>query len=95
MKLLFLLVAALLLSACGSKLDGTYADDSGLINYTFESNGKVTQSTLGTYEVEMNYEVEGNKIKILIPQEDSLVLTLQDDGSIQGPMGFKLSKQKK
>ena len=94
MNLLFLLFSALLLSACGSKLDGTYADESGMMNYTFKSNGKVSQSAMGT-EVEMNYEVDGNKIKVLMPQGVSMVMTLQDDGSIKGPMGMKLTKRKK
>jgi outer membrane lipopolysaccharide assembly protein LptE/RlpB len=93
MKLMLFLVAALLLSACGSKLDGTYADEKEMINVTFKSNGKVSQSAMGM-ETEMNYEVEGNKIKILMPQ-GAIVWTLQDDGSILGPVGIKLTKRKK
>jgi outer membrane lipopolysaccharide assembly protein LptE/RlpB len=93
MKRLFLLSAALLLAACGSKLDGTYTDGSGMMSYTFKSNGKMAQTVMGT-EVEMNYEVDGNKVKLITPQ-GKLVMTLLEDGSIQGPMGMKLTKQKK
>lgn len=91
MKKLFLLSLILLLSACGSKINGTYANDD--VSYTFGSNGKVSASTMGM-EVEMNYEVDGNKIKLITPQ-GNMILTLLDDGSIKGPMGLKLTKQKK
>lgn len=93
---LFLLCTALLLSACGSKskLDGTYSD--GASSFTFKSNGKMTMSTMGM-ERELNYEVDGNKIKIGVDQSgnSAFVFTLLDDGSIQGLMGAKLTKQKK
>lgn len=92
-KKLFLLSAALLLSACGSKVDGTYEDKAKMISYTF-SNGKMTKSQNGKVELEVAYEIDGNNVKIITPQ-GSLVMTLLEDGSIQGPMGIKLTKQKK
>jgi len=97
MKIGILVIAVLLLSGCGSKIDGTYTDSSRTVTYTFKSNGTVLMSTMGT-EVELKYEVDGDKIKIQTgaPQGSaSLVLTLLDDGSIQGPMGIKLTKEKK
>jgi outer membrane lipopolysaccharide assembly protein LptE/RlpB len=92
MKKLFLLSVVLLLSACGSKLDGTYADKNGMLSYTFKSNGKTYQSAMGM-EVELDYEVDGNKIKLVTPQ-GNMIMTLLDDGSIESPMGI-LTKQKK
>jgi hypothetical protein len=92
MKLSLLLVAALLLSACGSNLDGTYTDEMGMVTLTFKSNGKVSQSVMGM-ETEWDYEVEEDKIKVLMPQ-GTMVWTLQDDGSILGVMGMKFRKQK-
>lgn len=92
MKNWFLLFTVLLLSACGSKLEGTYADGSGSMRYSFNSNGKVSQS-LGGMEYEMDYKVEGNKIKIM-SGDNAMVMNLLEDGSIQGPMGIKLTKQK-
>lgn len=83
-------LALLLLSACGSRLDGTYTDPMGISTYTFKSGGKVSVVTMGT-EVELDYKVEDNKVKLITPQ-GALVLTLLDDGSIQGPMGITLSK---
>lgn len=82
--------ALLALAACGSKVSGTYSGAG--MQLEFKSGGKVIQHVLGM-EVEMKYEVEDNKVKLLSPG-GNLILTLQDDGSIQGPMGIKLVKQK-
>lgn len=93
MNKIYLAIAVLLLSACGSNVEGTYSDKMGITSYTFDSGDKVLMSTMGT-EVEMNYEVDGDKVKLATPQ-GNLVLTLLEDGSIRGPMGMKLTKQKK
>ena len=100
MKTAVLVLAVLLLSGCGSKLDGTYCDGSGMLCYTFKSNGTVLMSTNmksvggGVNEVEMKYVVDGDKIKILAGPLTS-ILTILKDGSIQGPMGvMKLTTQK-
>jgi hypothetical protein len=53
----------------------------------------MTQSVMGM-AIEMNYEVDGNKVKLIAPQ-GTFVLALLEDGSIQGPMGSKFVKQKK
>ena len=103
MKIAVLVIAVLLLSGCGSKIDGTYCDSSGALCYTFASNGTVLMSTKSAYgigglEGEMKYEVDGDKIKILTAPQGgaSLVLTMLKDGPIQGPMGvMKLTKEKK
>lgn len=83
------LVAGLL--ACSSGLVGTYEDPVGLTRYTFQANGKVMMRAMGT-EVELAYEKEGDKIKIG-PPESRVVLTLMEDGSLQGPLGVKLTRQ--
>jgi hypothetical protein len=82
----------LLLTACGNKLDGTYVDGTGLLKYTFKSNGKVYQSAMGV-EMELPYIIEGDKIKLPINQGVNMVLTLQADGTIEAPMGILLRKQ--
>lgn len=94
MKKLLLLSTILLLSACGQKLDGTYTEQTGMFSYTFKSNGTMIQSTqsLPDAEVEVKYEVDGNKVKLLFPQL-TIVATLLEDGAIQAA-GFKLIKQK-
>jgi len=79
------------LTACGSGLNGTYTDASGMVSYTFRPGGKVTMTAMGV-ETETDYTVEGRKVKIGSPQ-GALVMTILDDGSIQGPMGMVLTKQ--
>ncbi|WP_180682985.1 hypothetical protein [Tepidicella baoligensis] len=78
------------LVACSSGLEGSYEDPMGVTRYTFQSNGKVLIRLMGT-EVEMTYEKDGDKIKVGTP-EGRVVMTLLDDGSIQGPMGVKLTR---
>jgi len=84
-------VLAVCLTACGSGLDGTYTDPVGITSYTFKSGGKVALSTMGV-ETEMDYRVEDGKVKIDSPQ-GTLVMTILEDGSIEGPMGIKLTKR--
>lgn len=79
------------LVACSSGIEGTYEDPTGLTRYTFQADGKVRMGMLGT-EVEMTYEKEGNEIKVGTPQ-GRVVMTLQEDGTIQGPMGVKLTRK--
>lgn len=91
MKKIIAVAIAVLLSACGAGVDGTYQDQMGVTSYTFKS-GKVILSTMGV-ETEMDYKVEDGKVKIVSPQ-GTMVMNLLEDGSIEGPMGMKLTKQK-
>ncbi len=81
---------AVVLMACSSGLSGTYTDEMGMVRYTFSRGGKVAMTMMGV-ETETDYRVEGGKIKIGSPQ-GALVMTLLEDGSIQGPMGVVLRK---
>jgi hypothetical protein len=90
--LLALLLATLLLAACGGGLNGTYTDSMGVASYTFKSGGKVEMSAMGA-SVEMPYEVDGNKVKIKLPGGAAQVLTINPDGSIAGPGGIKLTRK--
>jgi len=71
MKKIIAVAIAVLLSACGSGLDGTYKDQMGVSSYTFKSG----------------------KVKIVSPQ-GTMVMNILKDGSIEGPIGIKLTKQK-
>lgn len=92
MKALIILSAALLLAACGQKLDGTYGDKQGLMTMTFGSSSKVIVGMPLVGKVEMKYEVEGENLKLITPQ-GTQVYTILKDGSIQAPMGIKLVKR--
>lgn len=91
LKNLIVLSAVLFLTACGGKFSGTYADPSGALTYTFSSDGKVIQSG-GGLEVEMNYEVDGDKVKLKGNDGMSMVLPMVD-GKIVLFDGTTLSKR--
>jgi hypothetical protein len=92
MRIWLTLALVVTLAACGSGgIDGTYTDDSGMARYTFHRGGKVSITTMGV-EAETNYEVEGQKVKFVGPQ-GALVMTILEDGSLQGPLGMILRKQ--
>ncbi len=93
MKRLLALAVLFVLAACGAKLEGTYTDSMDVASYTFTSDGKVISETMGM-KFEQKYELEGNKIKIVMPT-GAMVMTLNEDGSIDGMMGMKLTKKKK
>ena len=82
----------LFFSSCGSGLDGTYSDQAEMMKYKFEPGGKVYISSFMGAEVELDYEVDGNKVKIGGP-EGKIILTLLENGSIQGPMDVVLTKK--
>jgi hypothetical protein len=83
-----------------SRLDGTYAFAGaygfGKGSLTFKSNGKVTvfSEDTGT-ETELHYTVDGNKVRLTNPQAPGVtqIMTLLDDGSIEGAFGAKFIKQ--
>lgn len=91
LKVLFLMVV-FLLSSCGESLVGTYVDAIGISSYTFSSGGKVYVGVMGI-ESEMAYEVDGDRVKLIMP-EGNMVLHKMDDGALQGPMGIIYSKKK-
>jgi len=81
---------ALLLSACGAGLTGTYEDEMGLTQLRFERGGTVVQSAdLAGVERQMRYEVEGDRIRMRHPDVEgaTLVLTRVDGDTLSGPMG--------
>jgi hypothetical protein len=93
-KILSLAFLALMLSACGEKLNGSYSSGEqfggvkGVI-LTLKPNGKAVY--MGA--TEMDYEVHGAEIKLYMPHGIEL-LKLLDDGSIQFPMLGRLVKER-
>lgn len=98
-KQLFLLSLILLLSACGSNIEGTtYADSHGN-TLTFKPKGKLSIHT-GNQDLEFDYKVEGTKITIRDLKKNKgfqLVnfLRVLDDGSIRFLDGSRLLRQGK
>jgi hypothetical protein len=92
MNKLCTLCFALLLTACGSGLNGTYSDQLGMTTYSFKPDGKVVLEVLGT-ATELSYELDGEKLKIVSPQ-GNFIMTVKDKDSIVGPMGMVLARKK-
>ncbi|MDR0274841.1 MAG: hypothetical protein LBI48_05805 [Burkholderiaceae bacterium] len=84
---------AIFLAACGQKLSGVYTSD--FMELDFQSGSKVLVGTMGV-KTELKYEVDGKKLKIMEADgKPPLVLTINDDGSIQGWGGQVFRKQGK
>ncbi|OQS45773.1 hypothetical protein B0T49_20305 [Chromobacterium violaceum] len=79
---------ALLLTACGAGLSGTYANDTA--TYEFHSDGTAEQTAMGI-EVKLKYKLDGKKIEVESPN-GTLIYELLEDGSIKTPFGV-LKKQ--
>ena len=77
------LTLGLALAACGGGMSGTYADDMGIVSYEFKSNGKVVISSGLGAAVEMDYEKDGNTIRVTAMEGmPAQVLTLTDEGDL-------------
>jgi hypothetical protein len=63
----------------------------GAMQYRFKSGGNVSVAVMGI-ETELKYTVDGKHVKIISPQ-GSQVLDLQDDGTLEGPLGMRFTRQ--
>jgi hypothetical protein len=79
------LLITLLLAACGGGISGTYTGKQSLATITF-SSGKADIKVMGA-TIEMNYSVDGDKVKLLGPGGSNMVLTRNKDGSLDTPWG--------
>lgn len=90
-----LIALAVLLAACGGGLKGSFEDEMGMSTFTFHGSGRVVQSSaLAGVEVEMQYELEGDKVRITRPEAQgaSMVLTRIDEDTLAGPMGIRFRR---
>jgi hypothetical protein len=77
------------LGKSGGSITGTYADEN--LSYEFTSERVyITAPFVGTSAT--NYELDGKRILVGVAGQQQ-VLTILDDGSLQGPMGIVLKKQ--
>ncbi len=92
-RLLLPLLAMFLIVACSKGIEGTYTNESASAagieeTFTFDGDGKVIVDNH-----EMDYTIDGDKIKIKSP-DGTIVFMRQKDGSLVGPSDIKLIKQK-
>ena len=89
-----------LLAACGDGMKGRYEGEGMLLDgqaIVFHGNGKATQEANGM-EVQLDYEVDGDKVKLRNPDQPNTTLVLirtDADTLTGGPMGLMTFKREK
>ncbi len=73
------------LAACGSKLNGTYSNSSGIVMLELKSGGKATMGVGGETR-DCSYAEEGKQVRLTCAG-DRIALRVNDDGSLWAP-GF-------
>lgn len=69
---------------CGAKVQGhTYSGNGNVVSVEFQSGGKAYAS-MGPMTSACTYSQSGKTVN-LVCEGDTTVLTLQDDGSLNGP----------
>jgi len=87
-----LLIITLIVSACGSKMNGKYTDKNETIILDFKSSEKLEITTFGM-TIEQKYSRDGNSIKIGSVDGQNIILKIGDDGCIKYPMVGNLCKK--
>ncbi|MEX0707352.1 MAG: hypothetical protein WD078_05265 [Woeseia sp.] len=80
----------LLAAGCGNGLSGSYADETGVTRYEFQSGGRARISVLGS-TVNAEYTLDGDKVLVTSPQ--GTVVLKRDGDRLYGPMGLELLRQ--
>ena len=87
-------VAALTaLAACGSKLDGTYTNPSGIVMLELRSGGKATMG-LGGETRECTHAEEGKQVRLTCGK-DQIALRINEDGTLFAPGFIGVMKKSK
>lgn len=91
MKIVPILMTILLLAACGKSISGTY--ENSMLTVKFEpGKAYVTNGLLGS-TTEVGYKADGDKITLEGHGGSTLVLTSNEDGSLEGMPGGTLKKK--
>ncbi len=86
-RIVFVLMICSGLLGCSDRLQGTYADVSGVTSYEFHRDGRVDIAVLGAM-VSGRYEIEKDRVLVTAPQ--GTVVFIRKDGVLEGPMGLQL-----
>lgn len=100
-KNILIVLLTFLLSACDSRLDGTYSNNiSGIaeqkVSFTFKPDGTAGMSIGSTIiPMEMPYEVSGNKIMVSGEGKDTIFTVLDDGDLLMSGLRFKKESSSK
>ena len=92
-RLAVVLGVCCLATACGSKLDGTYTNPSGIVMLELRSGGKATMG-LGGETRECTHAEEGKQIRLICGGE-RITLRINDDGTLFAPGFIGVMKKSK
>lgn len=84
----------LLLSACSGGFSGEYRALEGAIAMDFRTDGRVSQSMVGSRFAEFDFERNGDEIKVYIAPGLAQIYRIQSDDVIIGPGGVTLVKRR-
>jgi hypothetical protein len=82
-----------LAGACGSKLDGTYTNPSGIVMLELRSGGKATMGVGGETR-ECTHAEEGKQVRLTCGK-DQIALRINDDGTLFAPGFIGVMKKSK
>ncbi|MDH3298340.1 MAG: hypothetical protein OEM23_04160 [Gemmatimonadota bacterium] len=77
-----LFVVALAFAGCGGGLEGTYSDEMGVVTYEFSSDGKVMITGPFGNAVQLDYELEGDRVLVKASEGAAQVLTITPEGHL-------------
>lgn len=92
-KTLTTLLATLLLTACGQSLSGTYNDQTGDVQLTFQSGSKVTLRQNGRVQ-QYSYAITGDKLTISSSSGTVAIFQIEPDGCLHSPLYTELCRPK-
>jgi len=79
--------------ACGSKLDGTYTNPSGIVMLELRSGGKATMGVGGETR-ECTHAEEGKQVRLTCGKEQ-IALRINEDGTLFAPGFIGVMKKSK
>jgi hypothetical protein len=79
--------------ACGSKLDGTYTNPSGIVMLELRSGGKATMGVGGEAR-ECTHAEEGKQVRLTCGREQ-IALRINEDGTLFAPGFIGVMKKSK
>ena len=81
-----------------SKMSGTYSDAAGTVTINFDGSKAVVNIPPVISNQEMSYDINGDQLILRPPSKaavsQSVVLTIQSDGSLSGPPPYETRKKK-